>query len=216
MLAERCDGFGLASSISMKLDYPAIEATSPGELESFLAYLNRQGWIEEHARSMGLDRHLTITPEGWTELERPGEDGVIRNRVFIALSFKEDMNEPYTHGIKAGIEGCHCDPRCLKDIVHTEDINNKILAEIALAEFVVADVTHHSNGVYFEAGYAMALGRPVVFTCRDDHQGACHFDTSHYPHLFWKTPEELREKLAGWLGALIGRRPPGGRASSAG
>lgn len=216
LLSRRSQGIGNSARLSLGQDYPAIEATSPQELELRLDYLDRQGWTNELARSMGADRSLTITPEGWAELERPGADGIVRDRVFMALSFKEEMNEPYTNGIRAGIEDCRCDPRCLKDIVHTEDINSKILAEIALAEFVVADVTHHSNGVYFEAGYAMALGRPVLFTCHEGHQDDCHFDTSHYPHLFWKTPEELRGKLAAWLGALIGRRPPGRRASGVG
>ena len=128
------------------------------------------------------------------------------------MSFKPDLQDVYESGIKLGIEDCGCAPRFLNDrqneeMIHTENINNKMLAEIALAEFVVADVTHHSQGVYFEAGYAMALGRPVVFTCSSDHKEDCHFDTSHYPHLFWTTPEDLREQLAAWLGALIGRRP---------
>lgn len=123
-----------------------------------------------------------MTLDGWAELERPGEQEIVSGRVFVAISFKPELNPAY---------------------------EDKILAEIALAEFVVADVTHHSQGVYFEAGYAMALGRPVVFTCREDHKADCHFDTQHYPHLFWKTPADLREQLASWLGALIGRRTPG-------
>jgi hypothetical protein len=40
---------------------------------------------------------------------------------------------------------------------HVENINDKIIVDLTRSQFVVADFTHHPNGVYFEAGYA--LGR---------------------------------------------------------
>jgi hypothetical protein len=61
---------------------------------------------------------------------------------------------------------------------------------------MVADFTHHRNGVYFEAGFGMGLGKPVVWTCRQDHMAAAHFDTRPYNHVLWETPQDLREKLA--------------------
>jgi nucleoside 2-deoxyribosyltransferase len=69
----------------------------------------------------------------------------------------------------------------------------------------VADMTFCSHGAYFEAGYAMALGRKVVFTCREDHWDHIHFDTAQYPYIKWTTPEDLREKLRDWLLALKGQ-----------
>ncbi len=85
-------------------------------------------------------------------------------------------------------------------MVHTEHIVHKILGEIAKAEFVIADMTHGSHGAYFEAGYAKALGREVIFTCREDHWDKhIHFDTAQYPHIKWNAPEDPREKLRDWL-----------------
>ncbi len=41
----------------------------------------------------------------------------------------------------------------------------------------------------------MGLGRPVIFTCRNDELNQAHFDTRQYNHIAWDTPAELREKL---------------------
>ena len=42
-----------------------------------------------------------------------------------------------------------------------EKICDHIIAEIRRSRFLIADVTGHRAGVYFEAGYAMGLGLPV-------------------------------------------------------
>jgi nucleoside 2-deoxyribosyltransferase len=44
-------------------------------------------------------------------------------------------------------------------VFHNDDINFAILAEIRRAQFIVADITGARGGVYFEAGFAKALGR---------------------------------------------------------
>jgi len=57
-------------------------------------------------------------------------------------------------------------------------------------------VTHPEQwaGAYFEAGFAMALCRSVIWTCREDHFKDTHFDTQQFNHILWKdfgTREEL-------------------------
>jgi nucleoside 2-deoxyribosyltransferase len=85
-----------------------------------------------------------------------------------------------------------------------EKICDQIVAEIRRSRFLIADVTGHRQGVYFEAGFAMGLGLPVIWTCREDQINECHFDTRQYNHITWKTPEELRDKLKNRILATIG------------
>jgi len=68
---------------------------------------------------------------------------------------------------------------------------------------MVADVTGHRQAVYFEAGFAMALGLTVIFTCHQDDLDDCSFDTRQYPHILWESHEELREKLKYRIQATI-------------
>ena len=74
-----------------------------------------------------------------------------------------------------------------------------------MAQFMVADFTLQRAGVYFEAGFAMGLGRPVVWTCRDDEFEKTHFDTRQYNHVVWSNHEDLRTKLADKIKATISR-----------
>jgi nucleoside 2-deoxyribosyltransferase len=88
-------------------------------------------------------------------------------------------------------------------VEHNDNINDRIISEIRACQFLVADFTLHRNGVYFEAGFAMGLGRPVVWTCRRDQMREAHFDTRPYNHIIWDTPAELREKLTNRIKATV-------------
>ena len=94
---------------------------------------------------------------------------------------------------------------------HINKIDDEIIAEIRRSRFLVADFTHGNEGarggVYYEAGFAHGLGIPAIFTCRDDAVSKLHFDTNHYNHIVWATPEELREKLRNRILAAIGEGP---------
>ena len=63
------------------------------------------------------------------------------------------------------------------------------------------------GGVYYEAGFAHGLDIPVIFCCRKDVLEKVHFDTRQYNHIVWEKPEELREKLANRIAAVIGDGP---------
>lgn len=73
-----------------------------------------------------------------------------------------------------------------------EKIDDKIIVGIRTAEFMVADVTLERPNVYFEAGFAMALGRPVIWTALRGE--VLHFDIRQFNFIEWDTPADLREK----------------------
>src|SRR5437870_1495719 len=89
---------------------------------------------------------------------------------FVAMSYNEDLiNSAYREGIHLTIrQDCKMDPVLVKDIPHNEKICDKIIAEIRTCQFLIADVTKASANVYFEAGFAMGLNRPVIWTCKDE------------------------------------------------
>ena len=86
---------------------------------------------------------------------------------------------------------------------HNDSINDKIMAGIQKAQFMVADFTLQRQNVYFEAGLARGLGREVVWTCRDDEFDELHFDTRPFNFIRWKTAAELRENLTDRIRATI-------------
>ncbi len=130
---------------------------------------------------------------------------------FIAMWFHESMAEAFEKGIKPAVEDAGYEPLRIDRKEHINKIDDEIIAEIRRSRFLVADFTHGEDGarggVYYEAGFAHGLGIPVIFTCREDAVDTLHFDTNHYNHIVWSTPEELRERLRNRIRANIDNVP---------
>lgn len=188
---------GYQAIINADLDYPLMDASSGKEVSYLLKHLVDLDYLE-------ADREgYIVTVKGWERLEPAVGGGGIPGRCFIAMSFDPSLNNAYELGIKSAVIDCGFDPIRIDRVHHNEKICDKILAEVRLAQFVVADFTYHRGGVYFEVGFAMGLGRPVIWTCRKDDFDNTHFDTRQYNHIVWSTPEDLKAKLTERIRATI-------------
>lgn len=149
-----------------------------------------------------------LTYKGWDKVLRISATAAVPGRVFVAMWFNPTMSAAYQEGIDPALTGAGYRPICLNNVLLNDDINFRILMEIRLAQFTVADITGARGGVYFEAGFAKALGREVFFTCREDRFATDkHFDTEHFQHTTWKDPADLRFKLREKVLALMGPGP---------
>lgn len=91
------------------------------------------------------------------------------------------------------------------DVEHQDKITDVILDNIAHAEFLVADVSGERPNVYYEIGYAHALGkRPILFRRSGT---ALHFDLSVHNVPEYSNLKELRDLLTRRLQAITGREP---------
>ena len=81
-----------------------------------------------------------------------------------------------------------------------EDLVGRIKSEIARAQFIVVDLTDERPSCYFEAGYAEALEKPVIYLASKEsviHPGTAtkiHFDVQMSVNWF-VNHDELRDKL---------------------
>lgn len=164
----------------------------------FIKLLQDQNLIAGGPRPIQYDVFypISITNIGWKYIE----DNILnRNEntkdVFIAMSFNPAMDTAY-EAIKAALDqaGKYKDIRIDKK-PHNNEITGEIMYEIRRSKFVVADVTGQRPGVYFEAGYAMGKGIPVIWACRKDEEKLIHFDTRQYNHVLWSNEDELRTML---------------------
>ena len=109
----------------------------------------------------------------------------------------------YERGIDPAIRAAGYKPVLIKNKEHINKIDDEITAEINRSAFLIADFTGHRGGVYFEAGYAMGRGVPVIFTCRKDQMKKLHFDVRQYNCIDWKTPGELKRRLRKRIGKAL-------------
>jgi hypothetical protein len=185
-------------------DYPVVFARDQGEfLHLFLMLVEQQFLEEPVGRDPARRTSFRITAKGWQRLRELAKTGKDPNRAFVAMSFAPELLSAWINGIKLALEDLGFSPIRI-DQTHGEDkIDDRIVAEIRRSGLLVADFTGHRGGVYFEAGFAMGLGIPVVWTCKKSDVEAAHFDTRQQQHLLWETPEDLRAKLVNHIAARI-------------
>ncbi|MFC1955968.1 hypothetical protein ACFLWZ_05535 [Chloroflexota bacterium] len=159
-------------------DYPLLFTRDQEEFFYLLRLLLEQHLLDEPLGWDPMRRTVfRITPNGWARLRELSKINRDPNRAFVAMSFATELLPAWDDGIKLALIDLGFTPVRI-DQTHSEDkIDDRIIAEIRKSGLLVADFTGHRGGVYFEAGFAMGLGIPVVWTCKKDDVDNAHFDT---------------------------------------
>ena len=186
-------------------DYTLAWANNQAELNYLVESLGERGLIELRGL-LSTMRECVITPAGWQYLEEHEGEPAFQKQAFIAMSFDPTMDDAWKSGIKLAVNDAGYDPYRIDEKPHIERIDAKIITEIRNSRFLIADVTEQRPGVYFEAGFALGLNRPVIWSVRKDDLKNVHFDTRQYNHVVWEETSELREKLYYLICAVIGKR----------
>ena len=185
------------------------ESTEWSEVAYCHKYLKDMGLIQG-TNFQGLKFQDTVTVDGYARIADQATN-VDSTQAFVAMWFDESMNTVFDNGIKPAIEEVGYTPFRIDRKEYLNKIDDEIIAEIRRSRYLVADFTQGPDGarggVYYESGFAHGLGLPVIFTCRQEAVEKLHFDTSHYNHIVWTDPVDLREKLKNRIRAVIGQGP---------
>jgi len=183
-------------------DYPLIYLRRPAELRVLLETLYKMGYLDKWETA---GNHLSF--KGWEKVDQLHHSMPLSDQAFVAMWFDPETDSAFKEGFQPGIEDTGYKARRIDMKEYNNKICEEIIAEIRRSAFVVADFTGNRQGVYFEAGFALGLGIPVIWTCHKDHIKELHFDTRQYNHIVWESPEELRKKLKTRIEATMPIRP---------
>lgn len=169
----------------------------PDDSESGVAWLVRafadQGLYE--FQGGGREESYRLKPDGWMRFSELNRRIVHSRNAFMAMKFGDDMLDSVLRScFQPSAARAGFTLKALNEQPTAGLIDNQIRAAIRASRFVIADLTHGSNGAYFEAGFAEGLGLPVIYTCEAGRFTVekTHFDTNHMLTVVWHS-ERLDE-----------------------
>lgn len=168
------------------------------QMEFFLSYLVDQQLIEARGYQ------CILLPRGYERIDDlQKERAKTTKNVFVAMSFAPEMAD-VRDAIKTALIQCGYTPRIMDEIEHNHQIVPEMLYEIREARFVIAELTGHNNGAYFEAGYALGYGKDVIHICQKSKFGEDgHFDVKQVNTVLWDDTDDLTNRLIARIKATI-------------
>lgn len=179
---------------------------STQELIELLKYCAELEIIELQLTHDGI-ANIDLRVRGLVALENDdtAEDS---QTVFVAMWFAPEMSTAYDEAIAPAVDALGYIPVRIDRQEHNNKIDDEIILEIRRAKFLIADFSCGQDGarggVYYEAGFAAGLGKPVIYVVRQQDLERVHFDTRQFNHVVWENSADLREKLRNRIGASIG------------
>lgn len=132
----------------------------------------------------------TLTMNGWLRVLELMQSAKGSRKAFMAMKFGDSiLDSVFVNHFKPAIQATGFELLRLDEEPRAGLIDDRLRLELRTSRFVVADLTHGNNGAYWEAGFAEGVGRPVIYTCRqdifDNPSTRPHFDTNHYLTVIW-------------------------------
>lgn len=169
-------------------------------------FLHQMGELDYIPKISSLPTTIKIKARGWDRISKLNSVEVISNQAFVAMWFDKSTEVFYDKGFKPAVE-YDKKTTCMRidKSEHNNKICDQIVVEIRKCKYLIADFTGNRGGVYFEAGFAMGLGKPVIWTVHKAHLKQVHFDTRQYNHICYTDELDLFEQLKNRIGATIPR-----------
>lgn len=147
---------------------------------------------------------IQLSPKGLERVYELNKKQVHNKNVFIAMQFGED-NDELKAEIKKGayLAGYNAYP--INEKEYNGQIVPEILHDIEQCKFMIAEMSDGNKGVYYEAGYALGLGKEVIHICKQEviDKGVLHFDVRQVNTIAYNDITEIPEKLRRRIEATI-------------
>ena len=173
------------------------------ELAVILDYLKAEGLLTNESIQQGE----RLTAKGYISADELRSKRAASSQAFVAMWLDHSMQSVYDNGLSIGISNAGFTPMLIPKKEHANKIDDEIIAEIRRSAFIVADFTSQRQNVYFETGFALGLGLPVIWTCRQDDIKNLHFDIRQYNSIDWKDEPDLAQRLQRRIEAMFGQGP---------
>ena len=101
--------------------------------------------------------------------------------VFVLMPFSKDFDDVYQVGIRPACEAAGAYAERVDEQHYDGTILDRIYNQISKADVIVSEMTGRNPNVFYETGYAHALGKQVILLTRNADD--IPFDLKNYPHI---------------------------------
>jgi hypothetical protein len=122
--------------------------------------------------------------------------------IFVLMPFSNQFDDIYQYGIKEACKdaGAYCER--VDEQIFPESILERVYNQINKADLIIADLTGRNPNVFYETGYAHALGKRVILLTQNSDD--IPFDLKHYPHIIYSGSitnlnRELKRRIRWYL-----------------
>lgn len=147
---------------------------------------------------------LSLSFDGWEVFQTLVRESSAGPRIFMAMAYANtSLADIVEQHFKSAAEQAGFTLHRLDDNPEAGLMDARMRVEIRRASCLVADLSDHNPGAYWEAGFAEGIGKPVIYTCEKSvfETEKSHFDTNHHHTILWE--REAPEKAAQQLKATI-------------
>ncbi|WP_265593266.1 nucleoside 2-deoxyribosyltransferase [Verrucomicrobium sp. BvORR034] len=143
---------------------------------------------------------LSATPPKHADMRAPA---TTQPKVFsfVLMPFDKSFNDIYRLGIKEACKATRVYCERVDEQDYHERILDRIYNQISKADFVIADMTGKNPNVFYEVGYAHALGKRVILLTQRAED--IPFDLKHFPHIIYGDNGDSISELKTQLGKKI-------------
>lgn len=127
------------------------------------------------------------------ETEERVSEQTHQRRVFVIMPFDEEFEDVYILGIRAVAENLGFVVERADNIEHNVSILQVIQEHIRDADAIIADATRRNPNVFYEIGYAHALGKSTILIARKSE--ILPFDIQSMNIIFYESIVTLRQRL---------------------
>lgn len=175
--------------IEPKTHRAVLGAVNRRAYQQVIRHLEALGLIESSEKEQSRDRsHTTLSATGWSHFQALTRRQSISKLGFMAMKFGDSQLDMIVETcFKPAAAKAGFGLERLDDNQSAGLIDDHLRVALRNARFVVADLSHANQGVYWEAGFAEGLGKPVIYTCEKVvfETAKTHFDTNHHLTIIW-------------------------------
>ena len=156
-----------------------------------------------------IDSRVRLTAKGWLRIDDLSKSISTNDSAFIAMWYNP-LTARFREAAIHAVTACGYKPIIVDDTEFNGFIMDEVITLIRQVRFLIADLTCMPEedsetkvtggvrgGVYWEAGMAYGMGKPVIQTCMatEESNRRIHFDLKQYRTIFWKEDELITDSI---------------------